>query len=92
MEGLAPGLWQACYQYKLGDVRMEYSAAEKNLGILVNGKLDISQQHALAAKNTGPILGCTKKSVVSRSREVVLSSYSALVRPQLEHCVQMWSP
>jgi len=38
-----------CYEYKLGDVRMEHSPNEKNLGVMVNDKLDRSQQCALTA-------------------------------------------
>ena len=51
------------HQYRIGDDLLQRSAAKKDLSILVDNKLAMSQQCALVANNADGILGCTKKSM-----------------------------
>ncbi|PKU38887.1 c-type lectin domain family 4 member a [Limosa lapponica baueri] len=62
------------------------------MGMLVANRMTMSQQCTLMARKTDGILGCIKKSVASRSREVILHLYSAPVRPHVEYCVPFWAP
>ena len=52
-------------QHQLGDDLLERSSMEKNLGVLVDNRLAMSQQCALVATKANGILWCIKKSMAS---------------------------
>jgi len=77
--------------YRLGEETIE-SSPMQDLGVLVDKKFDVSQQHVLVIQKANHILGCINRGVASRIREVVVTLYSAFVITCLEDCVQVWGP
>ncbi|KAJ7417029.1 hypothetical protein BTVI_34010 [Pitangus sulphuratus] len=57
--------------------------------MLLDERLDMSWQCALAVQKANLVLGFIKSSVARRSGEVILPLYSALETSHLECCIQL---
>ncbi|GAB0202879.1 mitochondrial enolase superfamily member 1 [Grus japonensis] len=69
------------HNYRPGREWIESSPEEKDLGVLVDQKFNMTQQCALSAQKANHILGCIKNSMTSRSREVILPLCSCETPP-----------
>ncbi|KAK4831142.1 hypothetical protein QYF61_015445 [Mycteria americana] len=77
-------------QHRLGSTWLGSSSVERDLGVLVDNKLYMSERCAAAAKKADRMPGCINEGITSRDK-VIIPLCSALVRPHLEYCVQFWS-
>ncbi|CAM4599933.1 unnamed protein product [Lepidochelys kempii] len=79
------------FSYKLGTHQLEVTE-EKDLGVLVDHRMTMSCQCDMAVKKANMVLGCIRRGISSRDKEVLVPLDKALVRPHLEYCLQFWSP
>ncbi|GAB0188099.1 hypothetical protein GRJ2_001275200 [Grus japonensis] len=69
------------HNYRLSREWIESSSEEKDLGMLVDEKLDMTWPCVLAAQKANRVLGCIR-SGTSRSREVILPLCSCETPPK----------
>ncbi|XP_059579404.1 uncharacterized protein LOC109285286 [Alligator mississippiensis] len=78
--------------YRLGNSPLISTEAEKDLGAIIDAKMNMGRQCEDPVSKAYRTLSCIYRYNMSRSKEVFLPLYASLVRPQLEYCVQFWVP
>ena len=78
--------------YQMGGQTLTKIEKEKDLGVIINTKLSVSDQVCAARRKALKMLGAIHRNVQYKNGKVICKLYSAFVRPHLEYCVQAWSP
>jgi len=78
--------------YNMGDISLEATDEEKDLGVLNDNQLDFGKHIKTIVTRANRVLGLIRVSFACMNKPMFLNLYTALVRPLLEYCVQVWSP
>ena len=81
------------YYYSLGECLLDYADNEKDLGVIINKKLNFNDHCTQLLSKAKQIFGLTRRTCdfvndVKRKRVLFLS----LIRSQFEHCSPVWRP
>ncbi|XP_059579843.1 carboxypeptidase Q isoform X8 [Alligator mississippiensis] len=80
------------HAYRLDSATLTSTMAERGSGVMTGHKMHMSQQCDVAAGRANQTLACIHRCFSSKSQDVILPLYLALVKPQLEYCIQFWAP
>ena len=58
------------------------------LGVRFNAGMTVSQQCGIAASNVKKILGLIRRTISYKEKPLIVPLYKAIVRPNLEYCIQ----
>ena len=78
--------------YSMGGSNLEETEEEKDLGVLIDNKLDFGNHIKCIVGKANRVLGMIRVSFTCLNVPMLFNLYTALVRPLLEYCVQVWSP
>ena len=78
--------------YSMGGSNLEVTEEERDLGVLIDSKLDFGNHIRCIVGKANRVLGMIRVSFTCLNVPMLFNLYTALVRPLLEYCVQVWSP
>lgn len=80
------------FNYHMKDEVLFSDSTEKDLGVHITTDLKSSKQCSEAVKKANQVLGMINRHFVVRDKNTIIQLYKSLVRPNLEYCIQVWSP
>ena len=80
------------FKYNMDGKELNETTEEKDLGILIDCKLDFGSHIKEIVGRANRMIGMIRASFACLNKKMFLSLYTALIRPLLEYCVQVWSP
>lgn len=80
------------HEYRMGDVVIETSECEKDLGVYVDSNLNFRGHVEQKVDTADKILRMIKRAYVYLDGDSVKKLFIALVRPHLEYCHAAWYP
>ena len=82
------------YTIKDGDIEriMETTSSEKDLGVYVDPLLEFNEHISKVVKKSRGIASMIFKSISSRTSDILVPLFVALVRPNLEYANPVWCP
>ena len=78
--------------YNMGGRTLEETSEERDLGVLIDNKLDFGKHIKTIVGKANRVLGMIRVSFECINIPMMYNLYTSLVRPLLEYCVQVWSP
>ena len=78
--------------YVMNDIELSETKEEKDLGVTIDCRLEFDRHIKNIVAKANRTLGMIRISFTCMNKSMFLSLYKGLVRPQLEYCVQAWSP
>ena len=79
-------------EYKIGDAVLDRTTQEKDLGVTFSADMNASEQCGIAASKGNQIIGLIRRTITYKEKQLIVHLYEAIVRPQLEYCIQAWMP
>ena len=78
--------------YEMGGTILSKTVKEKYLGVTMNTNMKVSEQCRIAASKGNNVLGMSRRNITYIENSLIVPLYKAIVRPQLEYCIQAWNP
>ena len=58
----------------------------------MNANMKASEQCRIAASKGNQVLGMIRRNITYKENSLIVPLYKAIVRPDLEYCIQAWRP